>query len=58
MPRFQIQIKIALKRYHPQARAYLQAVEKTLGKKARFQLLFLRRPESPIWYNEKDVFQD
>ncbi len=57
-PKSQEEEKIALKRYHPQARAYLQAVEKTLGKKARFQLLFLRRPESPIWYNEKDVFQD
>ena len=48
--------KTALERYRPQAETYLRAVEKTLGKKAQFQLLFLRRPESPIWYNEKDVF--
>ena len=57
-PKSREEEKLALKRYLPQARAYLQAVEKTLGKKARFELVFLRRPESPIWYNETDVFQD
>ncbi len=57
-PKSQEEEKLALKRYQSQARIYLKAIEKTLGKKARFQLLFLRRPESPIWYNEKDVFQD
>ncbi len=41
-------------RYRPQAETYLRALEKSLGKKARFQLLFLRRPDSPIWYNDED----
>ncbi len=46
--------KSALERYRAQAETYLLSLEKSLGKKARFQLLFLRRPDSPIWYNDED----